>query len=153
MDHLEDGTAWGVVANSGNANACCPLSHENAQASAAAAQPPAASQRTLWWPPPESSENDQHRCDSGRYAERQPPLWVGTAPTAANAIMTTDTAKKRDCDFFELQGGKEVDGGYRQGLRHDSSEHGAPCWPLSPLTAPLPTNFYPMLAPGGSENL
>ena len=27
MDHLEDGTAWGVVANSGNANACCPLSH------------------------------------------------------------------------------------------------------------------------------
>ena len=37
MDHLEDGTAWGVVANSGNANACCPLSHENAQAMCAAA--------------------------------------------------------------------------------------------------------------------
>ncbi len=34
MDHLEDGAAWGIVANSGNANACCPLSHENAQAMA-----------------------------------------------------------------------------------------------------------------------
>ena len=33
MDHLEDGTAWGIVANSGTANACCPLSHENAQRS------------------------------------------------------------------------------------------------------------------------
>ncbi len=31
MNHLEDGTAWGVVANSGNANACCPQSHENAE--------------------------------------------------------------------------------------------------------------------------
>ena len=31
MDHLEDGTAWGVVANSGNANACCPMSHEYAE--------------------------------------------------------------------------------------------------------------------------
>ena len=40
MDHLENGVAWGVVANSGNANACCPQSHENAEAmsvSAAAA--------------------------------------------------------------------------------------------------------------------
>src|SRR5699024_8462679 len=32
MDHLENGVAWGVVANSGNANACCPMSHENAEA-------------------------------------------------------------------------------------------------------------------------
>ena len=32
MDHLEDGAAWGVVVNSGNANACCPGSHENAEA-------------------------------------------------------------------------------------------------------------------------
>ena len=31
MEHLEDGTAWGVAANSGNANACCPLSHEYAE--------------------------------------------------------------------------------------------------------------------------
>ena len=31
MDHLENGVAQGIVANSGNANACCPMSHENAQ--------------------------------------------------------------------------------------------------------------------------
>ena len=31
MDHLEDGVAWGVIANSGNANACAPESHENAE--------------------------------------------------------------------------------------------------------------------------
>ena len=37
MDHLEDGVCRGVVANSGNANACCPMSHENAEAMCAAA--------------------------------------------------------------------------------------------------------------------
>ena len=31
MGHLEDGVCRGVVANSGNANACAPLSHENAE--------------------------------------------------------------------------------------------------------------------------
>ena len=31
MSHLEDGVCRGVVANSGNANACAPLSHENAE--------------------------------------------------------------------------------------------------------------------------
>ena len=31
MGHLENGVARGIVANSGNANACAPLSHENAQ--------------------------------------------------------------------------------------------------------------------------
>ena len=31
MDHLEDGTVWGIIANSGNANACCPMSHEYAE--------------------------------------------------------------------------------------------------------------------------
>ena len=31
MVHLEDGVCRGVIANSGNANACAPLSHENAE--------------------------------------------------------------------------------------------------------------------------
>ena len=39
MDHLEDGTARGVVANSGNANACCPMSHEYAEEMCAAGRP------------------------------------------------------------------------------------------------------------------
>ena len=40
MEHLENGVARGIIANSGNANACAPLGHENAvkmcQAAAAA---------------------------------------------------------------------------------------------------------------------
>ncbi|MBP1736391.1 MAG: Glutamate N-acetyltransferase [Oscillospiraceae bacterium] len=31
MEHLENGTARGILANSGNANACAPYSHENAE--------------------------------------------------------------------------------------------------------------------------
>ncbi len=30
MEHLENGSARGIIANSGNANACAPLGHENA---------------------------------------------------------------------------------------------------------------------------
>ena len=56
MEHLEDGVAWGVIANSGNANACCPMSHENAEAMCeAAAQATGRLLRTLWWVPPASS--------------------------------------------------------------------------------------------------
>ena len=31
MGHLEDGVCRGVIANSGNANSCAPMSHENAE--------------------------------------------------------------------------------------------------------------------------
>ena len=37
MEHLEDGVARGVIANSGNANACAPEGHENAEKMCAAA--------------------------------------------------------------------------------------------------------------------
>ena len=37
MENLESGTAWGVVANSGNANACAPMGPENAEAMCLAA--------------------------------------------------------------------------------------------------------------------
>ncbi len=37
MEHLENGSAWGIVVNSGCANACCPRGHESAQAMCAAA--------------------------------------------------------------------------------------------------------------------
>ena len=78
MEHLEDGTAWGVAANSGNANACCPMSHEYAEemarlaaraniAAIRAGMPAAAAGLTAG---PEGSD------------------------AAARAIMTTDTVKK-----------------------------------------------------------
>ena len=37
QEHLKNGRAQAVIANSGNANACCPMSHENAQAMCLAA--------------------------------------------------------------------------------------------------------------------
>lgn len=37
MEHLENGSAWGIVVNSGCANACCPRGHESAQAMCEAA--------------------------------------------------------------------------------------------------------------------
>lgn len=37
MDHLENGEAQAIVANSGNANACAPNSHEHAEAMCALA--------------------------------------------------------------------------------------------------------------------
>ncbi len=39
MDHLENGEAQAIVANSGNANACAPNSHEHAERMCAAGRP------------------------------------------------------------------------------------------------------------------
>ena len=96
MDHLEDGTAWGVVANSGNANACCPLSHENAQAMCLAA-----AQATGRAP------EDFAVASTGVIGQTinitaiqagMPALAAKLGPEgsedAARAIMTTDTVKK-----------------------------------------------------------
>ena len=55
MEHLEDGVAKGVIANSGNANACAPEGHENAKKMWRRQRPPASRPPTLWWPPPASS--------------------------------------------------------------------------------------------------
>ena len=78
MDHLEDGTAWGIVANSGNANACCPGSHENAEAMCAAAA--AATGREAGdfavCSRPSTSAPSSSACQSW------PPTCERTAPTA-----------------------------------------------------------------------
>ena len=109
MDHLEDGTAWGIIANSGNANACCPGSHENAEAMCAAAA--AATGR---------EPGDFAVCSTGVIGQ---PINIGAIKTgmpklaaalmedgsdsAAQAIMTTDTVKKEIALSFDV-GGKEV---------------------------------------------
>ena len=109
MDHLEDGTAWGVVANSGNANACCPGSHENAEAMCAAAA--AATGREA---------RDFIVCSTGVIGQTinigaieagmpkaAASLSADGSDAAAAAIMTTDTVKKELAVSFTL-GGKEV---------------------------------------------
>jgi len=111
MEHLENGSAWGVVANSGNANACCPLSHENARAMAQAAA--AATGRN-----PEdfvvASTGVIGQTINVQAIQTGMPKLAGAlsavgegSAQAASAIMTTDLALKEVAVSFEL-GGKTV---------------------------------------------
>ena len=109
MEHLEDGIAWGVVANSGNANACCPMSHENAKAmceAAAAATGLTADDFVV------ASTGVIGQTINIAAIEAGIPAVVAKlnnngSDSAANAIMTTDTVKKEVAISLEL-GGKEV---------------------------------------------
>ena len=109
MDHLEKGVAWGVVANSGNANACCPMSHENAEAMCAFAAKATGREA-----------EDFIVCSTGVIGQTiniqaiqtglpkaAAALSAGGSDAAATAIMTTDTVKKEIAVSFEL-GGKAV---------------------------------------------
>ena len=109
MEHLENGSARGIIANSGNANACAPLGHENAVKMCEAA----ASATGL-------RPEDFIVCSTGVIGQTLNVSVIESAcPTlasllsrdgsgdAAAAIMTTDTKKKEIAVSFEL-GGKEV---------------------------------------------
>lgn len=109
MEHLENGSARGIIANSGNANACAPLGHENAMKMCEAA----ASATGL-------RPEDFIVCSTGVIGQTLNVSVIENAcPTlasllsrdgsddAATAIMTTDTKKKEIAVSFEL-GGKEV---------------------------------------------
>ena len=109
MEHLENGSARGIIANSGNANACAPLGHENAVKMCEAA----ASATGL-------RPEDFIVCSTGVIGQTLNVSVIENAcPTlasllsrdgsgdAASAIMTTDTKKKEIAVSFEL-GGKEV---------------------------------------------
>ena len=109
MEHLENGSARGIIANSGNANACAPLGHENAVKMCEAA----ASVTGL-------RPEDFIVCSTGVIGQTLNVSVIENAcPTlasllsrdgsgdAASAIMTTDTKKKEIAVSFEL-GGKEV---------------------------------------------
>ena len=109
MDHLENGVAWGVVANSGNANACCPMSHENAEAMCGFAAKATGREA-----------EDFVVCSTGVIGQTiniqalqtgmpkaAAALSADGSDAAATAIMTTDTVKKEIAVSFEL-GGKTV---------------------------------------------
>ena len=109
MDHLENGVAWGVVANSGNANACCPQSHENADAMSAAAA--AATGRE-----PEDfvvastgviGQTINISAIQAGLPQAAAALSADGSDAAAHAIMTTDTVKKEIAVSLTI-GGKEV---------------------------------------------
>ena len=111
MENLENGVAWGVVVNSGNANACCPMSHENAQAMCEAAAKATG-----------KPANDFVVCSTGVIGQTiniaaiekaMPAVAAGLARSeqasdaAARAIMTTDTTKK-EVALQAVIGGKTV---------------------------------------------
>ena len=109
MSHLEDGVCRGVIANSGNANACAPMSHENAEkmcelAAAATGLKPSdflvASTGVI------GQTLNISAVEKGvdPLAEA---LNADGSDMAANAIMTTDTVKKEIAVTLTI-GGKAV---------------------------------------------
>ena len=109
MEHLEDGVAWGVIANSGNANACCPMSHENAEAMCAAAAAATGHEPHDF---AVASTGVIGQTINIAAIEAGVPKVVellndNGSDAAANAIMTTDTVKKEIAVSVEI-GGKEV---------------------------------------------
>lgn len=109
MDHLENGVAWGVVANSGNANACCPMSHENAEAMclfAAQATGREAGDFVVASTGVIGQTINIQAIQTG-LPKVAAALSTDGSDGAATAIMTTDTIKKEIAVSFSL-GGKEV---------------------------------------------
>lgn len=111
MEHLEDGVCRGIIANSGNANACAPQSHENALEMCTMA----ATATGL-------KAQDFVVASTGVIGQtiRLAPIQAGLpglvkelradpsgSDAAANAIMTTDTVKKETAVELTI-GGKTV---------------------------------------------
>ena len=109
MDHLENGVAWGLVANSGNANACCPQSHENAEAmsvSAAAATGREPGDFVVASTGVIGQTINISAIQAG-LPQAAAALSADGSDAAAHAIMTTDTVKKEIAVSLTI-GGKEV---------------------------------------------
>ena len=96
MEHLENGTAWGVVANSGNANACAPKAQENARLMcryAAEATGRKAEDFVVASTGVIGQTLNIGAIEKGMPAAAQAMTRDGS-DSAARAIMTTDTVKK-----------------------------------------------------------
>ena len=109
MGHLENGVARGVIANSGNANACAPMGHENAvkMAEAAAAATGLKAEDFIV-----ASTGVIGQTLNVSAIEKACPTLASLlsrdgSMEAAKAIMTTDTRPKEIAVSFEI-GGREV---------------------------------------------
>ena len=117
MDHLENGVAQGIIANSGNANACCPMSHENAEemcALAAAATGLKAADFVV-----ASTGVIGQTLNIAAIARGVPAAAAALSRSgsgdAANAIMTTDTVKKELAVTAAIGGQKVTIGAIAKG--------------------------------------
>lgn len=109
MGNLEDGVCRGVIANSGNANACAPMSHENAERMCAAAAQATGLKPTDFVVASTGVIGQELNIAA---IERGAPALVENLSTdgsdaAANAVMTTDTVKKETAVAVTI-GGKTV---------------------------------------------
>lgn len=97
MEHLENGVARGIIANSGNANACAPEGHENARRMCAAAARATGLDSSDFIVASTGVIGQTLNIAS---IEQGIPLLAaqlkkeGGSDDAAHAIMTTDTVKK-----------------------------------------------------------
>lgn len=107
MEHLEDGVSRGIIANSGNANACAPEGHENAKRMCAAAA------QAMGIKPEDfvvaSTGVIGQTLNIAAIEAGVPALTAalkreGGSDDAARAIMTTDTAKKEIAVSFQVGG-------------------------------------------------
>ena len=109
MENLENGTSWGVVANSGNANACAPRALENAQLMCKyAAEATGHKQEDFVV----ASTGVIGQTLNITAIEKGMPVAASALSSsgsddAARAIMTTDTVKK-ECAVSVTIGGKIV---------------------------------------------
>ncbi|NLF34774.1 MAG: bifunctional glutamate N-acetyltransferase/amino-acid acetyltransferase ArgJ [Clostridiales bacterium] len=117
MEHLEDGVCRGIVANSGNANACCPMSHEHARlmceyAAVATGLRPAdfavASTGVIG-----QTLNIAAIARGVPVVARR--LTRGGSGEASEAIMTTDTVKKETAVTVSIGGEEVTIGGIAKG--------------------------------------
>ena len=106
MDHLENGVAWGIVANSGNANACCPQSHENAEAMCAAAAQATGREAGDFVVASTGviGQTINIQAIQAGMPQAAAALSADGSDAAARAIMTTDTVKKEIAVSFQLEG-------------------------------------------------
>ncbi len=109
MDHLEDGVCRGVIANSGNANACAPLSHEHAEEMCGLAAKATGLKPTDFVVA--STGVIGQELNISAIERGVPALASGLSgdgsDAAAHAIMTTDTAKKETAVAVNI-GGRTV---------------------------------------------
>ncbi len=117
MEHLEDGVCRGIIANSGNANACAPLGHENAQRmceAAASATGLKASDFVVASTGVIGQTLNIAAIEQGVPVLAQ-QLSEDGSDGAAHAIMTTDTEKKEFAVQFTLSGKTVTLGGIAKG--------------------------------------
>ena len=109
MGNLEDGVCRGIIANSGNANACAPLGHENAEKMCALAAGATGLKPTDFVVA--STGVIGQRLNIAAIEQGMPALVENLSDdgsdAAANAVMTTDTVKKETAVSVNI-GGRPV---------------------------------------------